>query len=36
MPEGSDRIFVSIGISKPKGGLDEISGASTASERMAA
>lgn len=32
----SDRIFVSIGVSRPLGGLDELPGAITASERMAA
>lgn len=36
MPEGSDRIFISIGVSKPRGGLEELPGAITASERMAA
>lgn len=36
MPEGSDRLFIAIGVSKPKGGLDELPGAITASERMAA
>lgn len=36
MREGSNRIFISIGVSKPKGGLDELPGAITASERMAA
>jgi hypothetical protein len=36
MPEGSDRIFISIGVSKPGGGLEELPGAITASERMAA
>lgn len=36
MPEGSDRIFISIGVSKPRGGLEELPGAITASERIAA
>jgi hypothetical protein len=36
MPKGSDRIFISIGVSKPGGGLDELPGAITASARMAA
>jgi len=36
MPERPDRIFISIGVSKPGGGLDELPGAITASERMAA
>lgn len=38
MPIGSDcdRIFISIGVSKPRGGLEELPGAITASERMAA
>jgi hypothetical protein len=36
MPESRDRIFVSIAVSKPDGGLAELPGAITASERMAA
>lgn len=36
MSEARDRIFVSIGVSKPRGGLDELPGAITAAERMAA
>ena len=36
MPVASDRIFVSIGVSKPGGGLDELPGAIKAAERMAA
>lgn len=35
MPEIRDRIFVSIAVSKPDGGLTELAGAITASERMA-
>lgn len=35
MQKVSDRIFVSIGVSKPGGGLDELPGAITAAERMA-
>lgn len=35
MPKESDRIFISIGVSKPGGGLDELPGAITAAERMA-
>lgn len=36
MPELRNRIFVSIGVSKPLGGLDELPGVITAAERMAA
>lgn len=36
MPEESDRIFISIGVSNPNGGLDKLPGAITAAERMAA
>lgn len=36
MPESRDRIFISIAVSKPDGGLAELTGAITASERMAA
>lgn len=36
MPELRNRIFISIGVSKPLGGLDELPGAITAAERMAA
>ncbi|MBU2641310.1 MAG: caspase family protein [Thiobacillus sp.] len=36
MSEARDRIFISIGVSKPRGGLDELPGAITAVERMAA
>ncbi len=36
MPETRDRIFISIGVSRPDGGLAELPGAITASERMAA
>ena len=36
MPETRDRIFVSIAVSKPDGGLEPLPGAITASERMAA
>jgi|GEM_PF-7054953 len=36
MPEMRDRIFVSIAVSKPDGGLEPLPGAITASERMAA
>jgi len=36
MPETRVRIFVSIAVSKPDGGLAELAGAITASERMAA
>ena len=36
MPETRDRIFVSIAVSKPDGGLAELPGAINASERMAA
>jgi hypothetical protein len=36
MPNASDRIFVSIAVSRPDGGLDELPGAITAAERMAA
>lgn len=36
MPEHRDRIFISIAVSKPDGGLAELAGAITASERMAA
>lgn len=35
MPPGADRIFVSIGVSKPGGGLEPLPGAITASVRMA-
>jgi len=35
MSEVKDRIFVSIGVSKPNGGLAELPGAITAAERMA-
>lgn len=33
--KNSDRIFISIGVSKPHGGLDELPGAITAARRMA-
>jgi hypothetical protein len=36
MSEVSDRIFISIAVSKPRGGLVELPGAITAAERMAA
>jgi len=36
MPEIKDRIFVSIGVSNPRGGLEKLPGAITAAERMAA
>lgn len=36
MPEKADRLFVSIGVSKPAGDLDELPGAIKAAERMAA
>lgn len=36
MPELRNRIFISIAVSKPLGGLDELPGAITAAERMAA
>lgn len=36
MPEPKDRIFVSIAVSKPDGGLEALPGAIKASERMAA
>ncbi|MBY5881153.1 hypothetical protein HFN46_18655 [Rhizobium leguminosarum] len=36
MPEPQDRIFVSIAVSKPDGGLEALPGAIKASERMAA
>jgi hypothetical protein len=36
MTEHKNRIFVSIGVSKPRGGLEELPGAITAAERMAA
>lgn len=36
MPHKQDRIFVSVGVSKPDGGLSSLPGAIKASERMAA
>lgn len=36
MPAAKDRIFIAIGVSRPLGGLDELPGAITAAERMAA
>jgi len=36
MPDAHDRIFVSIAVSRPDGGLDKLPGAITAAERMAA
>lgn len=36
MPKVKDKIFISIGVSKPSGGLEELPGAITAAERMAA
>ena len=36
MPEAADRAFISIGVSKPGGELDELPGAIKAAERMAA
>lgn len=35
MPKVKNRIFVSIGVSKPRGGLEELPGAVTAAKRMA-
>ncbi|MDZ5434841.1 hypothetical protein T3H00_19510 [Pseudomonas fluorescens] len=36
MADASDRIFVSIAVSKPEGGLDPLPGAIRAAKRMAA
>jgi Caspase domain len=36
MPQAADRVFISIGVSKPGGGLEELPGAIRAAERMAA
>lgn len=35
MPEATNRVFISIGVAKPRGGLDELPGAIGAAERMA-
>lgn len=36
MAKTADRIFISVGVSRPEGGLDELPGAVTAARRMAA
>ena len=35
MPQATNRVFISIGVSKPGGGLDELPGAIKAAERIA-